>query len=133
NAVMESTIGLFKTEVIDNERRTWTSWRQVEAAVASWVTWYNHERLHSSIGDVPPAEYEQTYHGLTHAADTTVAASPTPPKNSGRGRPDRLDVRAVGCAPLEFLRLAPTRRNPERLRRPAPGAQGTHPGNLRRP
>src|SRR5690625_2328112 len=73
NAVMESTIGLFKTEVIDNERRTWTSWRQVEAAVASWVTWYNHERLHSSIGDVPPAEYEQTYHGLTHAADTTVA------------------------------------------------------------
>lgn len=74
NAVMESTIGLFKTEVIDNERRTWTSWRQVEAAVASWVTWYNHERLHSSIGDVPPAEYEQTYHGLTHAADTTVAA-----------------------------------------------------------
>ena len=74
NAVMESTIGLFKTEVIDHERRTWTSWRQVEAAVASWVTWYNHERLHSSIGDVPPAEYEQTYHGLTHAADTTVAA-----------------------------------------------------------
>lgn len=74
NAVMESTIGLFKTEVIDNERRTWTSWRQVEAAVASWVTWYNHERLHSSIGDVPPAEYEQAYHGLTHAADTTVAA-----------------------------------------------------------
>ncbi|HLR57233.1 MAG TPA: IS3 family transposase, partial [Beutenbergiaceae bacterium] len=44
NAVMESTIGLFKTEVIDHERRTWTSWRQVEAAVASWVTWYNHER-----------------------------------------------------------------------------------------
>ena len=74
NAVMESTIGLFKTEVIDLERTSWTSWRQVEAATASWVNWYNHERLHSAIGDVPPAEYEQAYHGLTNAANNTVAA-----------------------------------------------------------
>ena len=74
NAVMESTIGLFKTEVIDLERTSWTSWRQVEAATASWVNWYNHERIHSSIGDVPPAEYEQAYHGLTNAANNTVAA-----------------------------------------------------------
>ena len=43
NAVMESTIGLFKTEVIDFERTSWTSWRQVEAATASWVNWYNCE------------------------------------------------------------------------------------------
>lgn len=74
NAVMESTIGLFKTEVIDFERTSWTSWRQVEAAVASWVNWYNFECLHSSIGNMPPAEYEQAYHGLTNAADNTVAA-----------------------------------------------------------
>lgn len=74
NALMESTIGLFKTEVIDHERTSWTSWRQVEAAVASWVSWYNVERIHSSIGDVPPVEYEQAYHGLTHSHDTTVAA-----------------------------------------------------------
>ena len=62
NALMESTIGLFNTEVIDHERTVWASWRQVEQAVASWVHWYNSERLHSSIGDVPPAEYEQVYY-----------------------------------------------------------------------
>lgn len=62
NALMESTIGLYKTEVIDFERPTWTSWRQVEIATAEWVYWYNHERLHSSIGDIPPTEYEESYY-----------------------------------------------------------------------
>jgi len=74
NALMESTIGLFKTEVIDHERRVWESWRQVEKATASWVHWYNTERLHSSIGDVPPAEYEGVYYDITRADSEPVAA-----------------------------------------------------------
>jgi putative transposase len=65
NALMESTIGLYKTEVIDFERPTWSSWRQVEQATAEWVYWYNSQRLHSSIGDLPPVEYEQD-HYATH-------------------------------------------------------------------
>ena len=76
----------------DLERTSWTSWRLVEAAVASWVSWYNFERLHSSIGDVPPAEYEHTYHGLTNAVDITVAAYPMPPKSSGRFIPEVCPV-----------------------------------------
>lgn len=71
---MESTIGLFKTEVIDHERPVWRHWRDVEAATASWVHWYNHERLHSSIGDVPPVEYEQHHYDPTHGTDTPLAA-----------------------------------------------------------
>lgn len=67
NALMESTIGLVKTEVIDHEKQTWTSWRDVEAAVASWVHWYNTSRLHSSLGHLPPAEYEATYHQSTNS------------------------------------------------------------------
>lgn len=59
---MESTIVLYKTELIDHHRPVWTSWRQVEQATSEWVHWYNHERLHSSIGDVPPIEYETNYH-----------------------------------------------------------------------
>jgi putative transposase len=59
NALMESTIGLFKTEVIDHEQTSWAGWRDVERAVASWVHWFNFERLHSSIDYLPPAEYEQ--------------------------------------------------------------------------
>lgn len=74
NALMESTIGLFKTEVIEHERPTWTSWRQVEQATASWAHWYNHERLHSSIGDMPPVEFEELNYALTEGIDEPVAA-----------------------------------------------------------
>ena len=74
NALMESTIGLFKTEVIEHERTTWASWRQVEQATASWVHWYNTERIHSSIGDVPPAEYEEFYYDSTRGVSELAAA-----------------------------------------------------------
>lgn len=74
NALMESTIGLFKTEVIEHERPTWTSWRQVEQATASWVHWYNTERLHSTIGDMPPVEFEELNYALTQGLDEPVAA-----------------------------------------------------------
>lgn len=74
NALMESTIGLFKTEVIEHERDIWTSWRQVEQATASWVHWFNTDRLHSAIGDIPPIEYEQNYNDSTRGHDNPVAA-----------------------------------------------------------
>lgn len=74
NALMESTIGLFKTEVIEHERPSWSGWRQVEQATASWVHWYNSERLHSSIGNVPPVEFEDAYYALTRGHDDSVAA-----------------------------------------------------------
>lgn len=74
NALMESTIGLFKTEVIDHEQPIWHHWREIENATASWVHWFNHERLHTSIGDVPPAEYEQQHYDSTRGHDDPVAA-----------------------------------------------------------
>ena len=61
NALMESTIGLYKTELIDRHERSWTGRAEVERETASWVHWYNTTRLHSSIGYLPPTEYEQHY------------------------------------------------------------------------
>ncbi|WP_328829066.1 IS3 family transposase [Streptomyces sp. NBC_00252] len=61
NALMESTIGLFKTELI-KPRRPWKSLSQVELATAEWVDWYNHRRLHGEIGHVPPVEYEANHY-----------------------------------------------------------------------
>ncbi|AHI18690.1 MAG: IS3 family transposase [Corynebacterium casei] len=62
NAMMESTIGLYKTELIDfDPSRTWQDASEVERETASYVYWYNYQRLHSSIADVPPVEYEQAY------------------------------------------------------------------------
>jgi putative transposase len=61
NALAETTIGLFKTEVI-TRRGPWRTLTQVEAALAGWVDWYNHRRLHGTCNNIPPVEYEQRYH-----------------------------------------------------------------------
>jgi putative transposase len=61
NALMESNIGLYKTEVIVPNPNSWTGLRDVELATAQWVHWYNNSRLHHSIGLVPPIEYEAFY------------------------------------------------------------------------
>jgi transposase InsO family protein len=69
NALMESAIGLFKTELIDRQR-SWTGRAEVERATAVWVHWFNTERLHSSLGHVPPIEFEQHYRD--HAEGTRI-------------------------------------------------------------
>jgi putative transposase len=61
NAIMESTIGLYKTEVISQNPASWTGTNDVETATAEWVHWYNNDRLHTSIGMIPPAEHEALY------------------------------------------------------------------------
>ena len=61
NALAESVIGLYKTELI-RKQAPWRSFEQLELATARWVEWYNNRRLHSSIGDLPPAEFESTYY-----------------------------------------------------------------------
>ncbi|MFS8204702.1 IS3 family transposase [Streptomyces sp. CWNU-52B] len=73
NALMESTIGLFKTELI-KPRRPWKTLSQVDLATAEWIDWYCHRRLHGEIGHVPPVEYETNYYTeLTkNPAKTTI-------------------------------------------------------------
>ncbi len=61
NALMESTIGLYKTELI-KPHRPWNALSDVELATAEYVDWYNHRRLHGEIGHVPPAEHEAVYY-----------------------------------------------------------------------
>jgi putative transposase len=64
NALMESTIGLYKTELI-KPRRPWRSLTNVELATAEYVDWFNTRQLHTSIGGIPPAEYEAAYYAQT--------------------------------------------------------------------
>jgi putative transposase len=63
NALMESTIGLYKTESIHlgTRRRNWSGLAEVERETAEWVRWYNHERIHSSIDYRTPIEHEMVY------------------------------------------------------------------------
>ncbi|QWA26580.1 integrase core domain-containing protein [Streptomyces sp. JCM17656] len=61
NALMESTIGLYKTELI-KPQRPWKTLPQVELATAEWIDWHSIRRLHGEIGHAPPVEYEANYY-----------------------------------------------------------------------
>jgi len=64
NALAESVIGLFKTELI-RRRGPWRSIETVEFATLEWVDWFNNRRLLEPIGNIPPAEAEARYHAET--------------------------------------------------------------------
>ena len=71
NALAETVIGLFKTEVI-RRRGPWRSLEAVEFATLEWVHWFNHRRLLGPIGHIPPAEAEARFHGQLE--NTAMAA-----------------------------------------------------------
>jgi len=71
NALAESIIGLYKAEVIAHGG-PWRDMEQVEFATLKWVDWFNNRRLLGSIGDVPPAEFEELYYENLEAPVTVA-------------------------------------------------------------
>jgi transposase InsO family protein len=71
NALAESVIGLFKTEVI-NFLGPWKSMARVEWETLQWVSWYNTERLHGAIGHRPPQEMEDEFHAELNTLETAA-------------------------------------------------------------
>jgi putative transposase len=68
NALMESTIGLYKTECVATtifHPGPLKTLSDVEYATAGWIDWYNHRRLHGTLGNIPPAEYEHDHYAAT--------------------------------------------------------------------
>jgi putative transposase len=73
NAEAESLIGLYKAECVrrDGPFRTVDD---LELATLSWVHWFNTNRLHSSIGYLPPTEFEATYYRHINARQQPLPA-----------------------------------------------------------
>jgi len=71
NALAESFVDSFKTELIAD--RVWKTRSQLEHAIAHYVSWFNHERLHSALGDIPPVEFEAHH---AHAASLRPLPDP---------------------------------------------------------
>jgi putative transposase len=65
NAMAESFVDSFKTELIAD--RVWRTQTQLELAIVAYVGWFNHQRLHSALADLPPAEFE-ALHEFRYAA-----------------------------------------------------------------
>jgi putative transposase len=73
NAMAETIIGLFKTELI-RRRGPWKGLDDVEIACLEWIDWFNNRRLLQAIGHIPPAEKE-TNHYLTAEPSATLEMS----------------------------------------------------------
>jgi len=71
NAMAEAWVATFKSELVDGRR--FPSYEHAEHEILSWVSFYNGERLHEELGDLPPAEYEQ----LNLKTDNTPIVSAT--------------------------------------------------------
>ena len=82
NALAESIIGLYKTEVIDH-LGPWETPAQVEAATSEWASWYNTRRVMRRTGGRPPAEYEQAWR------DGTLGQVPARGPGSRPRRPEQ--------------------------------------------
>jgi putative transposase len=88
NALAESFVDSFKTELIAD--RVWRTRPQLEIAVVEYVGWFNSARLHESLGDIPPVEYEQQ-----HADRRAVAASLRSPSGLAPRDGDDTDPRGT--------------------------------------
>ena len=76
----------FKAELI-GLHGPWRSRRDLEIAIIQWIDWYNHRRLHSEIGDIPPAEHEQIWYrqqDLAHAAAKPIIRTALNPEHFKR-------------------------------------------------
>jgi putative transposase len=71
NALAESFNGLYKTELI-RRRGPWRGLDDVEFATLEYVDWFNHRRLHSAIGMLPPAEFETHHYSQNPTAHEAV-------------------------------------------------------------
>ena len=81
NAAAESVMGLFKHEAIAKGSPfrvgPLKTESEVQEIVLDWVQWYNNDRLHSALGNIPPEEYERTYYAQDHGPSTGDAANKT--------------------------------------------------------
>jgi len=69
NALAETIIGLYKTEIIYRQG-PWRGLEGVELATLTYVDWFNRKRILEPIGDISPAEYEANYYRQTSPATT---------------------------------------------------------------
>ncbi len=76
NALAESTIGLYKTELI-RRKGPWRTLDDVEIATLEWVDWFNNTRLHTELGDIPPTEHEANHYRQNPTVTTAETREPS--------------------------------------------------------
>ena len=75
NAMAESFVDSFKTELIAD--RVWRTQTQLELAIVAYVGWFNHQRLHSALGDIPRPSTSCSTSSATRPRQTRFQTTPT--------------------------------------------------------
>jgi transposase InsO family protein len=87
NAAAETVVGLFKNEAIAKNSPFRTgplkTIADVEEITFAWVRWYNNDRLHSFLGNIPPVEQKANYYAHNIGSPTGDAANKTAARNPG--------------------------------------------------
>ena len=104
NALAESLVDSYKTELIAD--RVWRSRAQLELATVEYVGWFNHERLHEALGDIPPIEFEQ-HHALTEPVTGLISGNGSVALTSPRA-PDGLRTRRSSTLSVDLAGNSPT-------------------------
>jgi putative transposase len=65
----------FKSELVEGGR--FPTFERAEHEALHWIGFYNQERLHEALGDVPPAEYEEEHSRLNYNRDNSPILSAT--------------------------------------------------------
>jgi hypothetical protein len=111
---------------------------QLELATVEYVGWFNHERLHEALGDIPPIEFEQR-HALIQPVDrpfsgngSVAVTSPRAPDGLRMPRFATLGVDPGATSPIQAIngtvvRSAPTQAAPRVLALPTPAASLSDP------
>ncbi len=122
NALAESFVDSYKTELIAD--RVWRSRSQLELATVEYIGWFNHERLHESLGDLPPAEFEALHAAqrLISGDGSVAASSPSPAERLSAARIGAADARERRTAPIPSTMASDRRR---RLAQPPSGLSGS--------
>ena len=109
NAMAEAFNSLFKAELIRNRHKgPWRGIDDLEIAVAEYIDWFNHRRIHGEIGYVPPAEYEaqHTRRSNRHQSPSTTSSTPD---NHPLQNPGLDSAAAVGARSAAMVAtVAPT-------------------------
>ncbi len=74
NAMAEAWVATFKSELVDGRR--FGSFEHAEREALTWISFYNTERLHEELGDVPPAEYERNFEATDRPSGPVEAGQP---------------------------------------------------------
>ena len=132
NAMAESWVDSIKTELIAD--RVWRTRPQLELATVEYIGWFNHERLHEALGDIPPIEFEQLHRARQRPISSNGSVAATSPSaadglTTRRVRPRGVDFAANGAISAENAPALPVAGSGSGRHNRAQGTNGSPPAS----